>query len=1346
MRFLFLFFLVLSLNLFGQVSVPYSNNFEGPGATTGWSHYALSGTDDWELGQPSTFNFTSAFSGDSAWVTNLDGMYASNSVRVLETPDFDLTNTTVDYAFIIYNKREKTGSGGQFLVEYSINSGASWLPLFNSAVNKKNWQTSTGFASNAIGAFQESVTSLSWIQGNIVRFRFKATATTGSGQGWMIDDFTIKEAEYNIAAGQGDTIFNVNKNFTTLTVESPVGFQNQYTVNYPFQFDYYLSNDPLLDVSDYFMGSAIENLSNSNLTLTNSLNMPAGLNAGTYYIIYEMDALNILDETNETDNSNYAVMIVDSIYFGNYVSDFDTLVGEWTSTSYGGSSDWYAGVPNNWHTEYARSDSNALVSPSYISSNQYIESPYLDLSTVTNTTVCFWYRSAYYGSSTVLPVYINYPSVDQPSVTYPYFSPSATYQLLKPRLYTWDCYCKSIPQMDGEISTKIRIKGSTDNVPMTMNQTIIDDIYIGAPKPDAAIEGFKDNRFTSSVNAVDTLYYYFFNSGLAGIPSTSTAFYWSLDSLLDGGDIFLGAKTENALPDTSFEATYFEFTKPTLAEGVYYILYTADENDDVDEMREYDNTGYFIVHQLNPEPLPYSNDFETQINHWRHNSTLGSDAWNWTEPEGVHIDTAFSGTKAWVSNDSGFVPTKSRMHLYTPIFDLTQLTHPVMEFDLLNYNYGVDGYVYWPFNMGNMMYSVDGGSTWLTLDSTNLSFKRWYYRMELETISGKDRIPINGSADAESDILFGKNQKSFLNQVDYSTRDYDDNTHFVLDLEFLKDYTEIQFMFVYANHDSPMEGMMMDNFEITEARTDLMIPTYKNLMVDKDDAFLKFYFKLANNENYISDSTTVNVYCSEDTILSGADVLLHSEPFGRIRPYYKDIAVIEASTPPGYGSYNYVLLEIDPDNLNAESIESNNVHYLPLGMDSCENYQYPMLFEFEELDINGWTWYHDSTGYHHNHRFRTRLTMKDLTLDANDGEWFLDPIDILGFSNSNAPYPIHMLETPAFDFSALNNIQMTFDFFCLGDNSTFSGGTQGGNMEFSIDGGATWTVLTASMGPGAVNWYNLNQIESLNDEPGWGDLPGPLSWETAVFNLDFLIGEENVRFRFKFKSEQHISSTHPMGFRLDNFMISGNPTSDLIAVEMPIQINGDLSISAIPVDYSVQNLGANNYTNLQTNLYWSEDSIFDMSDLLISSFVNDPVFPGVSNFMTNPTYPTPITQENYWVFCEIDASNVVVETNESNNVSSRKIYFDILSLSENTFGCNIWFDQDAVYVETFLKTDGPLNLAIYNSLGQEVVAIENLEIGNNQIYTIKTSDFSPGVYLLHVHNGDSKDILKFVVN
>jgi hypothetical protein len=1345
MRIPVLVFVMFSFTLAAQVSVPYINNFEGPAATTGWSHYALSGTDDWELGQPSTFNFTSAFSGDSAWVTNLDGMYASNSVRVLETPDFDLTNTSVDYAFVIYNKREKTGSGGQFLVEYSINSGASWLPLFNSGMNKKNWQTSTGFASNAIGAFQESVTSLSWIQGNIVRFRFKATATTGSGQGWMIDDFMIKEAEYNVAAGQGDTIFNVNKHFTTLNVESPVSFQNQYTLSYPFQFDYYLSTDPVLNVGDFFMGSAVENLSNSNLTLTNSFTMPAGLNAGTYYIIYEMDALNILDETSETDNSNYTVMIVDSIYVGNYTSDFDTLMGEWTSTNYGNSNDWYAGVPNNWQTEFARSDSNALISPAYISSNQYIESPYLDLSTTTNTTVCFWYRSAYYGTASTIPIYINYPNVDQPSVTYPVFLTGSTHQVLAPRLYTWDCFCKSMPQLDGEISTKIRIKGGTDNAPMTMNNTIIDDIYIGAPKPDAAIEGFKENRFTSSVNSIDTLYYYFFNSGLTTLPSTTTSFYWSSDSLLDGGDLFLGSKTENAMLDTSFEATFFEFTKPTLAEGVYYIHYVVDDNDDVAEMREQDNTDYFVIHQSDLESLPYFNDFETQVNHWRHNSTFGSDVWNWTEPEGDHIDTAFSGTKAWVSNDSGFVPTKSRMHLYTPVFDLTELTHPVMEFDLLNYYYGVDGYNYWPYNMGNMMYSVDGGSTWLTLDSTNLSFKRWYYRMELETITGKDRIPINGSADPESDLLYGKNLKAFHCQIAYSTRDYDDNTHYVLDLEFLKDYKEVQFMMVYANHDSPMEGMMMDNFEITEARIDLMVPTNKNLMVDKDDAYLKFYFKLANNENYISDATTVNVYCSEDTILSGSDVLLHTEHFARIRPFYKDIASIEVATPTGYGNYNFVLLEIDPDNLNAESVESNNVHYLPLGMDSCENYSYPMLFEFEELDINGWTWYHDSTGYQHGHRFRTRLTLQDPTIDAADGEWFLDPIDMLGYSNSNTPYPIHMLETPAFDFGGMNSLTMSFDFFCLGDNLGTSTGTQGGNMEFSTDGGATWTVLTASLGTGATNWFNLSDIESLNNEPGWGDLPGPLSWTPADYNLGFLAGEENVRFRFKFKSEQQYSGTSPMGFRLDNFLIDGD-TTDLVAVDVPGQITGDIQTPTLPVGYTILSTSSDVYTTLITNMYWSEDSIFDTSDILVSSFTNNTITQGTSYFMHYLNYPTPVSQDNYWIFYAIDATNLLPETSESNNLAYRKVYFDNLSVGDNSIHWKSWFDEEAVYIKSSIFPSDELSFCIYNSIGQKVVEIVNPEFGSNEIYSIKTADLAPGVYLLHVYNGESGNVMKFVVN
>jgi hypothetical protein len=698
----------------------------------------------------------------------------------------------------------------------------------------------------------------------------------------------------------------------------------------------------------------------------------------------------------------------------------------------------------------------------------------------------------------------------------------------------WDCFCKDISTHDNEKSVKLRLNGGGKTTPTTLNQIVIDDFYIGEAKPDAAIEGYKKNRFTSSVRITDTLKYLFFNSGLSNLNSTTTQFYWSTDTILDNGDLLLGNKIELPLGDTLSQWSEFVYTKPTLLNGKYYIFYKVDATNQVDEMREYDNIGYFELYQNSPEALPYYNDFETNTSNWRHNSSLGNDEWIWSTLQGTTINTAFSGSKAFVTNDTGIVSSNSRMHLFTPIFNLSELQSPIMEFDLMAHFYGVSGYGFWPYNMGNLMYSINGGKTWEVLDSTNLSFKRLYYRLELSTLSGLDYIPTNGSGSSKGELLLGKFLPMFRSQFDYQGRDYDDNHHYVVDLSFLRQNDQVQFMFVYANYNAPVEGMMLDNFEIREAEIDLIKPSKKKLMVSSSDSLIRQNIKIKNNNNYISSPTEINIYCSSDTILDGQDILIGSKSLEGIRPYESFLTNIAFPTPNNYNTFNYLLIEIDPLNLNLESNENNNISYFELNMDTAINYNYPILFDFNNDEVNGWTWYSDSSGYYPNgHRFRHKTVINDFAHSVQNGQWFLDPINSLGTTDNFSLFDTYYLETPPFDFSNISNLMLNFDFLCIGDEFFSGSGRQGGNFQYSKDGGSTWTILTNVQDSAAINWYDWESIHSLNNEPGWSMWD---NWTTARYNLSFLSGEISVRFRFKFKSFNRITS-YLHGFRLDNFKI-----------------------------------------------------------------------------------------------------------------------------------------------------------------------------------------------------------------
>ncbi len=1252
--------LLLLANTKAQTTaVPFTNTFDNwPIDTLGWSHYAISGTDDWQVGIPnnSTY-FSGACTSPYAWGTNLTGNFAANSNRALETPFFNLTNTGQHMAFSFQHKVNKYNSLNQFKLEYKIGANGVWQLLDNTLSNKKNWQNSSGF-STYYATWRTSAIDLFFIQGqDSVKFRFRLSSQNSDGNGWLIDNFSIQPEYYNVTAVPGDTIKGINSLFTNFNVTSNYNFNNQYSNSYYLTDRFYFSNDNILDAGDYFLGEVNHWVGSTISNWNNTFSLPVGLNAGSYYIFYEYDVNDSIVENNENDNVNFAVLVLDSIYTTNYVEDFDTSIYVWNSNLNVNNSQWKRGDPNNWHLEDPRSGNNAWFSGIQVTNENYLESPYLDLSNSVNNSICWWYKTSRnnYNPSYF---YLQKPTFGTTSISTPYFySPNSVagynVPIPKTRYYGWDCHCEDLTNYDGEQSTKFRFLAYGKIEPINLDQVLIDDVYIGEKKPDAGIGGEQDNRFTASSLSTDTLNYLMFNSGLQQLPTTTTEFYWSNDSILDGTDIYLGSEIEPAINDTSFMLRKFEYSKPTTLEGEYFIIYILDAGNMVNEMREYDNIGYFKIYQTYQSSLPYSNNFETSIQGWRHNATLGEDNWEWDVPSGTILNSAFSGQKAFCTNASGNTSFKSRMHLYTPVFDMTQLVHPVLEFDLFN-AFTSSGYSLWPFNMGNMMYSVDGGNSWKVLKTESDSYKKWYSQTTFESISGIEQTSYVEYPYGE--ILYMKNAPFFGNYYSYQGRDYDidDTYHYVIDLEHLKNEKQIQFMIVYANHDAPVEGMLLDNFEIKEASIDLMVQSHKKLMVSSSDKQLKTFFYIKNNENYISDSTSIRIYVSEDTLLDVNDFFLHQEIVPKITPYKKHLINLVMNTPSNYGQYNYLIYELDEGNYSIEVDESNNIGYLDLAMDTATNYNYPILFDFESEEIDGWTWWHDSTGYYHGHRFRHKTINPDYLNYPEDGIWFLDPIDLLGYSTMYSGYPRHHLEPPSFDFSELSIIEMTFDYISVGSMMSGSN-SQGGNISYSIDGGENWIILDQSQDPYAENWYNQSSVASLNGEPGWGYKP---NWTHAKYNLSFLGGQSNVRFRFNWRSEFRTSSQGMHGFRLDNFKIDGK-YNDLKASSTHPTISIDPNTEqSFPLTYEIENIGYSDVPISKTNIYWSTDTILNVGDSLLYT-IPENIFNENSTFTGLQTihFPTPILQQDYYVLYFTDADSTLNESNETNNLGWWKINF-----------------------------------------------------------------------------------------
>ena len=1243
--------------LCGQTAIPYYNNFDNPNDTVGWTHYAISGLDDWELGIPNDDTFSSAYSPENAWATNLDGSYAGNSERVLETPSFDLSDTSIHYALSFFQKKESYAAGAYFYLEYSSDNGSTWQLLDDVNANKRNWQGSTGFSGADFNfiSFTKSAIDLSFIQGqDSVKFRFRFVSNTVYGEGWMIDNFKIDEQIFNFYATEGDSIF-VTQNCSDFEVNSTLGFNNQYFNNVYNTTNYYLSSDSILDSFDSLIATEESYINYTESDWVQNIVMPVNLNAGYYYVIYEHEALDVFYENDETDNVGSSVLKVDSIFTIPYVEDFETDAEPWEpNLAYDTNIPvWELGEGYRHHLEGAHSGAKSwhtsksidlnLTGCDYSCNVEHINSNFIDLTTGTDGLVLnLWFKNHIKNNSYTIE-YSDGCDV--------YWNDLYTFPACRDD--DWDFMNLSLDELASSNNFKFRI--TFEAIYLGAEGIMFDDVYIGAVKPDLSIERDKSNRFTSSALTSDTLKYYINNSGLSVSPETTSTFYWSTDSILDGNDVLLGTKEEAILTDTARVWTNFIYTKPTASVGKYYIFYVLDSADAVDEMREYNNTGYFTIYQENIVALPYFNDFESEAISWRHNASLGDDQWQLTAANGILLDTAFSGTQAWITNDTGPVAAMSRMHLYSPIFDLSETTNPVLEFDM---KLDSDPNCSCSEGKMNMSYSTDGGATWNVLDTVNQSYSRWYYPIEYSTQSGLDIPSMN-----KTGVLFDLNENTFASIKDYNGRDTQRNTRYILDLGLFSGGPPVQFRYnlgTLTNHNQDanvdaVEGALIDNFSIKESFVDLNIDYKKSLMISSIADEIKFFMHIKNQGNYISSPSMVNYYISSDTILDGNDYYLGELNVPEIRPdmYYYVNEVFEA--PTNLSDYQYLLYELDASDVNIESNEINNMGYWDLALDGISSY--PYFNDFNDSIVDGWHQYsiHPFSSNIGNFRFRNMLAPKEVLYqtDLKSGEWFTERTP-----GSWVPEHHYYLETPTFNFSGIDSVFISFDLMCTGSTSIFD--EDGGNLHFSIDGGNTWSILTSSYGS-TYNWYNHTSLSGFYGEPGWTGPPegyGIAVLDSTAFDASFLKGEEHVMFRFKYKSNsQYFGGGTVQGMRLDNFKVQGF-TLDYITNDTMIPVSGTLTQPDFSINYTITNQGETNGAVTATNFYWSNDSIYDSDDPLIHTVTENGIASGSTySSSTSITYPDLINQTEYYLFYITDGNMELEETDEYNNLGSYKVTF-----------------------------------------------------------------------------------------
>jgi Subtilase family/Secretion system C-terminal sorting domain len=117
--------------------------------------------------------------------------------------------------------------------------------------------------------------------------------------------------------------------------------------------------------------------------------------------------------------------------------------------------------------------------------------------------------------------------------------------------------------------------------------------------------------------------------------------------------------------------------------------------------------------------FPYLEGFESGTANWY--SKGQNNSWQWGTPAKTIISKAANGTKAWITNLTGNYNTNEISYLYSPCFNLSGLTQPVLSFSHI---FKIEDAT--PADYNWVEYSVNGGITWSRLGTNGGGGTNWY--------------------------------------------------------------------------------------------------------------------------------------------------------------------------------------------------------------------------------------------------------------------------------------------------------------------------------------------------------------------------------------------------------------------------------------------------------------------------------------------------------------------------------------------------------------------------------------------------------------------------------------------
>jgi photosystem II stability/assembly factor-like uncharacterized protein len=194
----------------------------------------------------------------------------------------------------------------------------------------------------------------------------------------------------------------------------------------------------------------------------------------------------------------------------------------------------------------------------------------------------------------------------------------------------------------------------------------------------------------------------------------------------------------------------------------------------------------FLINNTNDAPTTI-NSFETSEDELLV-ETFGGNGWEIATPNKTLLNTAATGTRAYITNASGNYPDQTTSYLYSKCYDLSSVTSPILSFKM-----GFDIETNWDYLQ--VEYTTNSGNNWTTLGSA--SDPNWYNSNS--TANGIPGAQWTGLGE-DSNNLGGTN--ATLHDYSFDLADLSSETNIIFRFKFITDQAVNE------------EGVVIDDFVV----------------------------------------------------------------------------------------------------------------------------------------------------------------------------------------------------------------------------------------------------------------------------------------------------------------------------------------------------------------------------------------------------------------------------------------------------------------------------------------------------------------------------------------------------